>query len=983
MEEDSDDGQSSKDTATDQQRIQRDLPLLKMEARLSPVSDYLPTPRGVYHHSASFLPTSPSTISENGSLPTTLSTNMWYRASTGTDITEFEDIYDVSDQDDDDDLASSRHFQLSSLERTSHDRAVSQAISKQPTHLFVPVNASNRSDGPWSAVDNFKAVSPVPITPSVQLHMPPALLDFMQRQSNTDDLIISTPPSLDGSLSSEQLAALSAPSTPVIGNDEEKAEETWTGIHLDPEALATLDSLFKGERFNGEGFNGEGFSEVDDVYAQSPQVIDASMTMAQSSAETLQQPLRVVTTYPSPTVQRSSTPSPVRQSFTDLTRLSIPSPGGFFSGLSPRTRAAWHLPAQSPIDMSLPTTATAEQFYRGPWNSQSPVPPVPKRSNSAEGFYRSVNLSSAPIEQVVDVQDDDLDAYTDSMPTARPTVQRRDSVESVESGYIFIMGPSSAGVDEAPTEITGEYDPNYIQKQQQEALVNLGRTELWLLAQRSHLDGVSGEENGAAPTAVLGGSANVNKAEELQPETQTEVEEFDHKIEGENQAMRFSNGIPTTVQPKRLPSKLLRQESAYYRSFQEYFVRTQPQDVFVQRDCRSEALQSQRTGLRETHCNQLLGKHQLSVVPQSAKKRLSANVVRDDNDLTENPEKLRKERELEAMDQMRLPAWHVAALKFLNGGRLISAPVTKRLTRLSGTTSGVNDRARILDLGGQVTGGWAWHCALQYPNTEVATVTTKAIVQLSNSNIRGPPNHRQVSVQRLTRLPFADDHFDLVSARELHCVLKFNGENGEDEWESCLRECMRVLKPGGFLEFSIMDSDIINAGPLGLAKSVEFGYTLKTLGYDPSPSKLWLSRLSRAGFEQVRRAWVCLPVGAKRKMSAVSVKHNASSSFIRNGHQNARQMVDTMEMGSSDNIANVCSLVGTWSWEQWLLRCETEKVAGEMRLVDAAAAGASKRGVGRCLDGVHAILEEGRECKAGFRMLRGYARKPRYGSRVV
>lgn len=176
------------------------------------------------------------------------------------------------------------------------------------------------------------------------------------------------------------------------------------------------------------------------------------------------------------------------------------------------------------------------------------------------------------------------------------------------------------------------------------------------------------------------------------------------------------------------------------------------------------------------------------------------------------------------------------------------------------------------------------------------TVTTKALRQLCNSNVGGPPNRRQVAVKRLTRLPFTNDQFDLISARELHSILKLFGEKGEDEWERCVRECLRVLKPGGHLEFSILNSDMMNPGPLGQAKSVEFGFALKTLGYDPGPTMMWLGRLARAGFDKVGRAWMCLPVGARRRMDGRPAPAAVEG--------------DAPAMGSCDNIANVCSMVG-------------------------------------------------------------------------
>jgi len=263
------------------------------------------------------------------------------------------------------------------------------------------------------------------------------------------------------------------------------------------------------------------------------------------------------------------------------------------------------------------------------------------------------------------------------------------------------------------------------------------------------------------------------------------------------------------------------------------------------------------------------------------------------------------------------------------------------------------DRARILDLGGQATCDWAWHCATEYPNTKVYTVTTKSLRQLSNSNIRGPSNHRNIAVERLTKLPFRDNQFDLISAREIYTILRDQAPNGEDEWESCLKECYRVLKPGGYLEFSIMDSDIVNAGPLGLAKSVEFGYTLKTLGYDPHPTKTFMSRLSKSGFQNVKRAWVFLPMGENKSLRREKeVKRDSSGMEIK-------LELEAMVSGSIEDVACVTGVVGGWAWEKWLLRSKV-----------------LKEGMDAVVEGVPGVVEEGRKCGAGWRTVNGWARKP-------
>ncbi|KAJ9157787.1 Methyltransferase domain-containing protein [Pleurostoma richardsiae] len=945
----------------------------------SPLSDHFPTPRGFHFLAAPILPSSPSTDSaDEGTSPVSgssnPSSNSWNRQSVMTDATEFDDIYDVSSDDDEPRIESMRRGQQSNT-RQSPGRAIPKPSHDQVRRalppLFIP-NGGDTSPATWSGRPDFKKTmaSPVPPTPPSAVAMSPAMFSYMQAQHSQEVPTISAPPSLDGSLSSDQMAAMSAPPTPIMGVEDGDETGDWSGVQLQPGALATLQALST--------------NEADGEYHAAPeQVIEAPHVPQEPMRETRPHPPRLVMN-----IARSSIIlSPTQQrSLAGLTRLDIPSPGGFFSGLSPRARSTWHFGMSPAEEMPPPTSTTAEQFYRTPWNTE-PAPPVPlpdlRPLHMANGDF-----SSSPVEQVVEVQDtvmEDLPTAVRMEQTPQPDTAKRipPTRASTSSGSVVDPeSPRSPKEEVVPTEIVVDYDPEYARKQQDVALSHLDRTELWLVAQRAYLKGVTGfEEPEPEPAA--------EKAEETidvpKPKPEQEpvppVPEKDNSALQRKKTVRFSDVVKKADIPRSLPSKLLRQESAYYRAFQDYIVRSMSYDVFVHRLPRFEALQAQRVSLCEAHRNQLLGKYQLSVVPQSAKKRMSANVARGDDVLFDDPEKLKADKEAEALHQMQMSTWHVAATKLLNGGRLIAAPVHKRLARMSRMVPGRNgvarDRARILDLGGQATCDWAWHAALQYPNTKIYTVTTKAIRQLSNSNIRGPPNHRQVAVERLAKLPFADDQFDLVSARELHSILKFVGEHGEDEWEACLRECMRVLKPGGYLEFGVMDSDVVNAGPLGLAKSVEFGFTLKTLGYDPSPTRLFLGRLHRAGFEEVRRAWTVLPMGPRPAARRPPARDSAGAPV-------QTLELEAMVTGSADGAAAVTGLAASWSWERWLLRCEMEKASGELRLADMVSAGGeAAREAGKSLDGVHAVVEEGRRRQAGFRVLRGHARKPRPGMGTI
>lgn len=871
---------------------------------LSPLSDHFPTPRGNHFMSAPIPYSSASSDSESNSPAP--SSAPWTRNSYSTDATEFDDLYDVSSDEEDRRKNAARK---NSNRQTTKSNAQSEGNSG--SRAALPALVIPLGGDPWPGVEAFKAMtSPVPPTPPQKVPMSPAIFQYLQSQ---DVPSCSSPPSLDGSLTSEQMAAMSAPATPCIDNGSDCGEGNWgNGVQLQPDAMATLQAISGGEDFY-EHQHEERVISLENV---SPHV---------SPMREMQQGLPPLITN----IHRNDSivlSAEQQRSLNSLTRLEIPSPGGFFSTLSNGARHTWHLVAATPESAHPPSSTTAEHFYKTPW-------------------------SSAPVERIIEVPE----TMSDGLPTARPNMSQQTSDLTVrpaphrEYSDDTITGLPSSPIEEdiVPDEILADYAVGYARKLEDVSVANLDRTGMWLAAQSSYLSElINPTEDHDDEVTLLQRAASVKSQKE-------EVESPPRKT------VRFSEIIKTSVISSSgdiacpIP-KIGRQESAYYRAFQHFLARSRYRDTFVHRIPRFEALQAQRVSFPAAHRAQLLGKYQLSVVPMSAKRRMSANVARGDEITPEDPEKLKRDKEHEAINQMSPATWNVQAIKLLNGGRLIAAPVAKRLARLSSMGPNMDgtprDRARILDVGGQATCDWAWHCASEYPNAKVYTITTKALRQLSNSNIRGPKNHRQVAVDRLVKLPFKDNQFDLISARDVYMILREKAENGEDEWESCLKECMRILKPGGYLEFCIMDSDIVNAGPLGLAKSVEFGFNLKTLGYDPAPTKLWLSRLKKAGFMGIKRAWVFLPMGAK-----VENKVAARDSM----GVEVKLELEAMVTGNTESAASMCGVVGGWAWEKWLLRCRVQTVGDE-----------------GTLEGVQDIVEEGRACGAGWRTVSGWGQKP-------
>lgn len=955
--------------------------VIKIQQWLSPMSDHFPTPRGQHFLAAPIFPATPSCVPsdaependlENDDASSQASSTepslQWNRPrnrdSAMTDVTEFDDLYDVSD----DEINRKQRLQANGIARQRSGRSSFKRASRASFELRRSLAPLVIPEGSSAFSAAKKLISPIPPTPPSAVLMSPAVKTFMELRQAQEIPRVSAPPSLDGSINSEEMAQMSAPPTPLIGARDSEVEE-WSGVRLQPGALETLQAL------SGSG------GDDDAAYEEQPtQVIEVPQEMT----ETRQRLPRLMT---GPALSRA--PSH-RQSLAELTRLEIPSPGGFFSELSSASRRTWN---GLPEEPNPPTSTTAENFYKFPWSrTADPTPPPPPPPLPLPPPPRPLHLDDLPsaiVERVIELP---LPRNSDDIPTASrvedtpgPTTACRVPLTPKQPEPAV---PDTAAEDQPSSpvdvnEIIAEYDSEYVAKQEANAVSHINRTELWLAAQRVYLQGVVGfsDDHRAADESEHESEAE-DKAEAPSVVASPEPEQ----AEPRKKMVRFSEIAVKSDIPRSLPSKLLRQESSYYRAFTDYAVRTFSTDVFIHRQPRFEALQAQRVCLRDAHRNQLLGKFQLSVVPQSAKKRMSTNVVRGDDVFVDDPEKLRADKEAEALSQMHMATWQVAATKMLNGGRLVSAPVGKRLARQSCMAPGPDgvsrDRARILDLAGQGACDWAWHAALQYPNTKIYTVTTKTIRQLSNSNVRGPPNHRQVAVNSLAKLPFADDQFDLISARELHAALKLFGEHGTDEWDACLRECMRVLKPGGYLDFSLLDADIVNAGPLGNAKAVEFGFALQTLGYDPNPTRAFLGRLAAAGFDEVRRAWVCLPVGPKRPpRPAVSVEPTSSSpsSSPRDSTTSVVRVhsLEAIVSGSAEHVAAITGVAAGWSWERWLLRAETERAAGELRLADTVTPGEAMRQAGKMIADVHAVVDEGRALGSCFRMLKGYARKPR------
>ena len=844
---------------------------------------------------------------------------------------DFDDLYDVSDDESiqDHDLTPSIRYEDMSTRSTSPDESVCSAKSRSRyPSLIIP------SPGYWPTIEKLQNGSP-PLPAKIPLS--PAVLSLLPQ----DIPSISQPPSLISSVISNQQVTSTAPVSPE--SQQPDVDEAWGQVEMKTKAgrRTTIFEDFELSRF--EQFNadaagwsqdaGDGFRcniQVRDFACgpehslpESPvlgtedgfpeegvQLPAEALRLLQhlsldipfrpdisSDEEAKEEEMKEVQGHHSRRSSIDWTPAS-QQSEYSIAQLSIPSPGGFFSSLGGSARHTWCVSDSKPQSAAPPSSTTAEQFYNCPWN-RDPL---------------------ATVERIIEIPDAD----TDGPPTARqgPLLPLKEVTEPV--------------VDEKVV----DYDEDYEKTIQEVAEKSLDRTSVWLATQTSYM-------------AALRETNPVNdlSADVLQEEKRAGRHLRDNSLGSPiRKAVRFLE--EETAKCKSTdPATTESSDPIYYHAFQHIANRTSSKDAFRHQRTRADSLQAGRICLPHEHIEQLFGKYKLKVADRPVPLRPISMMPGTGADAAEETSEqriiARVERERQAMEQISASMWVVEAARYLHGGNLLNNPAVDSLLE--------GDSARVLDLGGQPNCGWAWHCSRAYRNATVYTATTEH--ELMDSTLRGPSNHRRAAVSKLWELPYPDNYFTVISARSLFQYLKQEKPFGEaiDQYDLCLRECLRCLKPGGYLEFFVMDSEVVNGGTLGTAASVEFGFNLKTRGYDPAPTKNWLGRIRRSGFDDIKRAWTFLPMGTPQRESSPLPETPPPhvSTYGEKGLEAVQGPV-----GSTADAANITGLVGGWAWEQWMLQLQLEM------------------GKEHLLEGVAGVMEEGKSTGAGWRCLNGWARKP-------
>jgi SAM-dependent methyltransferase len=323
--------------------------------------------------------------------------------------------------------------------------------------------------------------------------------------------------------------------------------------------------------------------------------------------------------------------------------------------------------------------------------------------------------------------------------------------------------------------------------------------------------------------------------------------------------------------------------------------------------------------------------------------------------------------------------------KWLSFGRVLFSPVHFELKDPN------EDRVLVIDGLGK---DWSYYCALTYPEATVYDMGPDPSSTTSSEGASEPwstlSNHRHICHPSLGKtFPFPMHFFACV-------VLRFPTALPSSEHRFILSEAKRVLRPGGYLEFSVLDMDLVNMG--NRARRAVRGLKMRMQVADESISLRNISDevmagIGRKGFVECNRCVVGVPVAGKlpslddvkhtmtkRKGSTASSSSNTNNSMpLPKGPKPEVSFSDLLNATSSsestDNgITDMVARVGRW----WYSRCYESLVLPEAGEPGAAASGnLLKTSIWRD----QSLIDECEKRGTSFKLLIGYAKKPEVGVR--
>ncbi|KAI0118541.1 hypothetical protein F4776DRAFT_258346 [Hypoxylon sp. NC0597] len=261
------------------------------------------------------------------------------------------------------------------------------------------------------------------------------------------------------------------------------------------------------------------------------------------------------------------------------------------------------------------------------------------------------------------------------------------------------------------------------------------------------------------------------------------------------------------------------------------------------------------------------------------------------------------------LSQVNLRVGSMTVSKWLTFGHVLFSPVREDLINDAGSLK----RQSILVIDGLGNDDWSFYAAETYPAATFFNLSPRAPLtpeqQTTPSFPLSPPNHHQIQfVSHMDKFPFGPDSFTAV-------VFRFPSAAPESHYRNIVSEARRVLKPGGYIELSILDVDLNNMGnnTRRAVRRLKERISARNPDYNlSSTADLILRLLGKKGFVDVKSCRVGVPVAS----AITSSSGGAKGKRKKDERSLAEMMNDKTEMGD-ENITKMVSKVGRW----WYNRC--------------------------------------------------------------
>ncbi|KAK4226869.1 hypothetical protein QBC38DRAFT_214234 [Podospora fimiseda] len=281
------------------------------------------------------------------------------------------------------------------------------------------------------------------------------------------------------------------------------------------------------------------------------------------------------------------------------------------------------------------------------------------------------------------------------------------------------------------------------------------------------------------------------------------------------------------------------------------------------------------------------------------------------------------------LSQVNLRVGSMTVSKWLTFGHVLFSPIRDELIPVEGSLK----RPSILVVDGLGNDDWSFYAAETYPAATFFNLSPRAPLPAGHRSSAAfplsPPNHHQVQyLSHLDKFPFGGQTFTSV-------VFRFPVAAPESHYRNIISEARRVLKPGGFIELSILDVDLNNMGNRGRRTVRRLKERIHTTAPETSlgsTSDLILRLIGRKGFQDIKTCRVGVPVASTiarssgserssdnggRKGSLSAVGGTKSTVKAKKDERSLPELMNDESPVADESITKMVAKVGRW----WYSSC--------------------------------------------------------------